>query len=42
MNTKLDAIRDSQGRPLTLFVIDGQLSDHIGAWAFLGTQPDVD
>ena len=37
MNTKLDAICDSQGRPLDLFVTAGHISDHIGARALLST-----
>ena len=42
MNTKLHAICDSQGRPLNLFVTDGQVSDYIGARALLSSLPDVD
>ncbi len=41
MNTKLHAIRDSQGRPLNLFVTAGQVSDFNGVRAFLSSQPDV-
>ena len=42
MNTKLHAICDSQGRPLSLFVTAGQVSDCIGARALLSSLPDVD
>ena len=42
MNTKLHAVCDSQGRPLTLFVTAGQVSDYIGARALLSSLPDVD
>jgi transposase len=42
MNTKLHAICDSQGRPLSLFVTAGQVSDYIGAWALLSSLPNVD
>lgn len=31
MNTKLHAVCDSQGRPISLFVTAGQVSDYIGA-----------
>ena len=41
MNTKLHAICDSQGRPLSLFVTAGQVSDYIGARALLSSLPDV-
>ena len=42
MNTKLQAICDSKGLPLDLFVTAGQVSDYIGARALLGSLPDVD
>jgi len=42
MNTKLHIIRDSEGRPLSLFVTAGQVSDYIGARAFLKSLPRVD
>jgi transposase len=42
MNTKLHAICDSQGRPLSLFVTAGQVSDYIGARALLSSLPKVD
>lgn len=41
-NTKLHAVRDSQGRPLNLFVTAGQVSDYIGARALLSSLPKVD
>lgn len=41
MNTKLNAICDSQGRPIDLFVTAGQLSDSIGARALLSGLPKV-
>jgi transposase len=41
MNTKLHAICDNQGRPLTLFVTAGQVSDYIGARALLSSIPNV-
>ena len=42
MNTKLQAICDSRGRPLNLFVTAGRVSDYIGARALLSKLPDVD
>ncbi len=42
MNTKLHAICDSHGRPLSLFVTAGQVSDYIGARALLSSLPKVD
>ena len=33
MNTKLHAVCDSQGRPISFFVAAGQVSDYIGARA---------
>ena len=42
MNTTLHAISDSQGRPLNLFVMAGQVSDYIGARALLSSLPKVD
>ena len=41
-NTKLHAICDSKGRPLSLFVTAGQVSDYIGARALLGSLPNVE
>jgi transposase len=40
-NTKLQAICDSQGRPLDLFITAGQVSDYIGARALLSGLPRV-
>lgn len=42
MNTKLNAICDSKGRPHDLYVAAGQVSDNIGARALLSNLPDVD
>ena len=42
MNTKLHAVCDSQGRPISLFVTAGQVSDDIGARALLSSVPNVD
>jgi transposase len=42
MNTKLHAICDSLGRPLSLFVTAGQVSNYIGARALCDSLPDVD
>ena len=42
MNTKLHAICDSRGRPLSLFVTAGQVSDYIGARALLDRLPNVE
>lgn len=42
MNTKFHAICDSKGRPLSLFMTAGQVSDYIGARALLSNLSDVD
>ena len=42
MNTKLHAVCDSHGRPLSFFVTAGQVSDYIGARALLSSLPSVD
>ncbi len=42
MNARLDAIRDSKGRPIDVFVPAGQVSDYISARALLSNLPDVD
>lgn len=42
MNTKLHAVCDSQGRPISLFVTAGQVSDYICARALLSSLPNVD
>ena len=41
MSTELQAICDSQGRPLDLFVTAGQVSDYIGVRALLSSLPQV-
>lgn len=35
MNTKLHAVTDANGRPLSFFITDGQISEYTGAAAFL-------
>ena len=42
MNTKLHAVTDSVGRPISLFITAGQVSDYIGARALCGSLPSVD
>ena len=42
MSTDLQAICDSKGLPLDLFVTAGQVSDYIGARALLGSLPDAE
>ena len=42
MNTKLHAVSDGQGRPISFFVTAGQVSDYIGARALLSSLPNVD
>ena len=39
MNSKLHAVCDSEGRPRTLFLTAGQVSDYTGAAALLSTLP---
>ena len=39
MNTKLDAITDANGRPLSFFITAGQVSDYTGAAAVLDELP---
>ena len=39
MNSKLHAVCDSEGRPRTLFLTAGQISDYTGAAALLSTLP---
>ena len=39
MNSKLHAVCDSEGRPRTLFLTAGQVSDFTGAAALLSTLP---
>lgn len=42
MNTKLQAICDSQGRPLNLIITAEQVSDYIGARALFSRIPNVE
>ena len=39
MNTKLHAVTDAHGRPISLFMTAGQVSDYIGAAALLDSLP---
>jgi transposase len=39
MNTKLHAVTDAKGRPISLFITAGQVSDYTGAAALLETLP---
>jgi len=39
MNTKLHAVTDTNGRPLSFFITAGQVSDYIGAAALLDDLP---
>lgn len=39
MNTKLHALTDANGRPLSLFITAGQVSDYTGAAALLDDLP---
>jgi transposase len=39
MNTKLHALADADGRPLSFFMTAGQVSDYIGAAALLDDLP---
>ena len=39
LNTKLHAVTDARGRPLSFFMTAGQVSDHTGAAALLGGLP---
>ena len=39
MNTKLHAVTDANGRPLSFFMTAGQISDYIGAAALLDDLP---
>jgi len=42
MNTKLHAVTDAKGRPLTFFMTAGQVSDYTGAAALLSSLPRAD
>ena len=39
MNTKLHAVTDAEGRPLSFFMTTGQVSDYTGAAALLDDLP---
>jgi len=39
MNTKLHAVTDANGRPISFFMAAGQVSDYIGATALLDELP---
>jgi transposase len=39
MNTKLHAVTDTNGRPISFFMTAGQVSDYIGAAALLDELP---
>ena len=39
MNTKLHAVTDANGRPISLFMTAGQVSDYTGAAAMLDGLP---
>ena len=39
MNSKLHAVCDSEGRPRSLFLTEGQVSDYTGAAALLSSLP---
>ena len=39
MNTKLHAVTDADGRPLSFFITAGQVSDYTGAAALLDDLP---
>jgi len=41
LNTKLHAVCDSEGRPRTLFLTEGQVCDYIGAAALLSSLPQA-
>ena len=41
MNTKLHAVTDANGRPISLFMTAGQVSDYTGAAAMLDSLPRV-
>lgn len=41
MNTKLHAVTDANGRPISLFMTAGRVSDYTGAAALLDSLPRV-
>lgn len=42
MNTKLHAVADAQGRPISMFVTAGPVSDYTGAAAMLRSLPQAE
>lgn len=42
MNTKLHAVTDEKGRPISFFMTAGQVSDYTGAAAFLDGLPKAE
>jgi transposase len=42
LNSKLHAVTDAKGRPISLFLTAGQTSDYIGARALLPSIPSAD
>ena len=42
MNTKLHAVTDARGRPISFFMTAGQVSDYTGAEALLDSLPKAD
>ena len=42
MNTKLHAVTDENGRPISFFMTAGEISDYTGAAALLGSLPAAD
>ena len=41
MNTKLHAVTDANGRPISFFITAGQVSDYTGAAALLDELPEA-
>jgi len=42
MNTKLNAVTDTRGRPVRFFITAGQVSDYTGAAALMNGLPEAD
>ena len=42
MNTKLHALTDANGRPISFFMTAGQVSDYTGAAALLDSLPKAE
>jgi hypothetical protein len=42
MNTKLNAVTDTDGRPIRFVMIAGQVSDYTGAAALMGRFPKAE